>query len=120
MLDPADRPDQFMTSKDLSLAASLGQQANLLKQFYNSCDRSVQRVLSLCEWTISPGNSSVQLLEVNCFSYGSWRQILEKNLKITIQLRQVVGATANITVRCTKPVPPMRHVGYFFNPYRDD
>ncbi len=120
MMNSPDEPRQPLTSKDQSLIDSLLAQTHLLKQFHDSCDRSVQRVLSLCEWTIRPDDDNAPLLEINCFSYGSWRQILEKNLEITTRLRQAVGATANVTVRCHKPVPKIRYVGYFFNTYRDN
>jgi hypothetical protein len=55
---PLDAQPPKLTPTDVSLSAALGQQADLLRRFHDSCNSPMREVLSLCEWTIRPGNDN--------------------------------------------------------------
>ncbi len=105
MPHPADEQPQYLTPKDVSLSHELGQQAELLTRFLNTHDKSLQAALSICEWTIRPGDDGAPLLEIRCFSCGSWRQILGKSIEIANQLRRAAGPTASVLIHR----PPRMH-----------
>ena len=119
MTHPADEQPQILTPKDVSLAAELGQQADLLKRFLNSRDKSLQSALSLCEWTIRPGDDGAPLLEIRCASCGSWRQVLGKSIEIANQLRRTAGPNASVLIHRPPGAPDIRHVRYLFHLYRE-
>ncbi len=119
MTQPADDQPQSLTPKDISLTAELGQQADLLKRFLNSRDKSLQAALSICEWTIRPGDDGAPLLEIRCFSCGSWRQLLGKSIEIASHLRRVAGLTANVLLHRPEEIPEVRKARYLFQIYRD-
>ncbi len=120
MTEPADKLPESLTPKDISLSAELGQQVNLLKQFLNlGRDKSLQTALSICEWTIRPGDDGAPLLEIRCFSCGSWRQVVGKSVEIANQLRQAAGPAASVLIHRPPQAPEVRNGRYLFHLYRD-
>lgn len=113
MTHSADEPSA--TFKDLCLATELGQQTALLQRFLEACNKSFRPVLSLCEWTIRPGEDGAPVLEIDCPTHGSRREVLHRSLEIANQLHRVLGPTASILVRGPRQIPEMRNVRY---PYR--
>lgn len=118
MTHSADEQHQS-TPKDISLYKGLGQQLDLLNQFLNSGDNSLRNALSLCEWTIRPGDDGAPLLEIRCASCGSWRQVLGKSIEIANQLRRAAGPTASVLIHRPQGIPEIRDIRYLFNLYRD-
>lgn len=119
MTHPADEQPQILTPKDVSLAAELGQQVDLLDQFLNSRDKSLRRALALCEWTIRPGDDGAPLLEIRCFSCGSWRQVVGKSLEIANQLRRAAGPNASVLIHRPQGSPDVLNACYLFHFYRE-
>lgn len=119
MTHSADEQHQSLTPKDISLSNALGQQLDLLNQFLNSGDNSLRKALSLCEWTIRPGDDGAPLLEIRCVSFGSWRQVLGKSIEIANQLRRAAGPTASVLIHRPQGIPEIQDIRYLFNLYRD-
>lgn len=118
MTHSAEEESPILTPRDVSLAAELGQQVELLKQFLSG-DKSLQKALSVCEWAIRPGDDGAPLLEIRCASCGSWRQVLGRSIEIANQLRRAAGPKASVLIHRPKQLPDIRHPRYLFHLYRE-
>ncbi|PSO67638.1 MAG: hypothetical protein BRC42_15520 [Cyanobacteria bacterium QS_1_48_34] len=59
------------------------------------------------------------LLEINCPSYTSWRQMLQRGGEMLHLLRKVAGSDTNIQIHCQKEMPESCRISYQFYKYRN-